>query len=189
MLKPLIISGHPDLSSSNANQTILAEFAKRHPAAEIRRLDSLYPDYKINIEAEQQALVGADIIILQAPFYWYSVPALLKKWLDDVLAFNFAYGSKGDKLKGKHFIVSLTIGGPKESYSASGYNHFEVEALLLPLKQTALLAGMIYLPPVYSHSMVYIPGIYGDLPSITRHALEHVECLSEQVLHIQSENA
>jgi hypothetical protein len=48
---------------------------------------------------------------------------------------------------------------------------------------------MIYQPPVYSHGMVYIPGIYGDLPKITQQALEQAERLSEQVLRIQSENA
>jgi len=46
-------------------------------------------------------LLEHDRIVLQFPMYWYSMPPLLKKWLDDVLTYNFAYGSKGDKLKGK----------------------------------------------------------------------------------------
>lgn len=185
MLKPLIISGHPDLTSSYANKTILTELKARFPQAEIRRLDSLYPNFNIAIEEEQRALLDADIVILQAPFYWYSLPALLKKWLDDVFAYNFAYGSNGDKLKGKHFILSLTIGGPKDSYADTGYNHYAVENLLLPLKQTAQLAGMIYQPPVYSHSMIYIPGVYGDLPTITQHAVEHAQRLGLQIDALQ----
>lgn len=71
----------------------------------IHRLDERYPDFNIDVEAEQQALVQAEVIVLQFPFYGYSVPALMKKWLDDVFSFNFAYGPKGDKLKGKDVIL------------------------------------------------------------------------------------
>nr|WP_298049618.1 hypothetical protein [uncultured Cardiobacterium sp.] len=39
MKNVLIISGHPDLSTSVANATILDEVAKALPDAEIRRLD------------------------------------------------------------------------------------------------------------------------------------------------------
>ncbi|GAL26611.1 NAD(P)H oxidoreductase YRKL [Vibrio variabilis] len=46
-------------------------------------------------------MIKADVIVLQFPFYWYSMPALLKKWMDDVFSFNFAYGPEGDKLKVK----------------------------------------------------------------------------------------
>lgn len=57
MKNVLIISGHPDLSTSVANATILDEVAKALPDAEIRRLDSLYPDYRFDIAAEQAALL------------------------------------------------------------------------------------------------------------------------------------
>ncbi|MSE17701.1 flavodoxin family protein, partial [Pantoea agglomerans] len=45
----LIISGHPDLSHSVGNATILNEVASALPDAEIRRLDALYPDNNINV--------------------------------------------------------------------------------------------------------------------------------------------
>ncbi|RTL87458.1 flavodoxin family protein [Ancylobacter aquaticus] len=66
-----------------------------------RDLYAEYPDFTIDVEREQQLLLEHDRIVLQFPMYWYSMPPLLKKWLDDVLTYNFAYGSKGDKLKGK----------------------------------------------------------------------------------------
>lgn len=56
MKNVLIVSGHPELDTSIANQTILSEVAQALPEAEIRRLDTLYPDYKFDIEAEQAAL-------------------------------------------------------------------------------------------------------------------------------------
>lgn len=41
----LVISGHPDLNASVANAAILKQIARELPEAEIRRLDTLYPDY------------------------------------------------------------------------------------------------------------------------------------------------
>lgn len=77
---------------------------------EVRRLDELYPDYQIDVSAEQDALSRADVIVWQFPFYWYSTPALFKKWIDDVHTHGFAYGSTGNKLHGKKLIVSFTTG-------------------------------------------------------------------------------
>ena len=53
----LIVSGHPELTHSVANATILDEVATALPDAEIRRLDWLYPDGKFNIAAEQESLL------------------------------------------------------------------------------------------------------------------------------------
>ncbi len=115
--------------------------------------------------------------MLQFPLYWYSIPALLKKWIDDVFSYNFAYGSKGDKLKGKDFLLSFTIGGPNESYDPLGYNHFTIEQLLTPLQQTAYLAGMNYQKPLYSHGMVFIPGVYNTQQGVEEKAALHGEQL------------
>lgn len=67
MKNVLIISGHTDLAASVANKTILETLNERLPEAEIVKLDELYPDFKIDVEAEQQKLLRADIIVLQFP--------------------------------------------------------------------------------------------------------------------------
>ncbi len=181
MSKVVVISGHPNLEESNANSVILDTIKAGLESLEIRRLDALYPDYNVDPETEQKALLDADVIVLQFPFHWYSVPALLKKWIDDVFTFNFAYGPEGDKLKGKHFIVSMTIGGPKESYDPLSYNHFTIEEMLKPLQQTAYLAGMSYKSPVYTHGMVYVPGVLNDLEVVQNNARQHSDRLLSQI--------
>ncbi|GEA60121.1 NAD(P)H-dependent oxidoreductase [Vibrio comitans] len=181
MSKVLVISGHPNLEASYTNKVILEQAEKNVHNVEVRRLDTLYPDYRINIEAEQQALLNADVIVLQFPFYWYSVPALLKKWIDDVFSYNFAYGSKGDKLKGKDFLLSFTIGGPSESYEPLGYNHFSIEQLMMPLQQTAYLAGMNFQKPLYTHGMVFIPGVYNTQEDVETKAMEHANTLVSRI--------
>ena len=181
MSKTVIISGHPNLEQSYTNTVILEQLHSGLDSVEVRRLDALYPDYQIDIEAEQAALLSADVIVLQFPFYWYSTPALMKKWIDDVFGYNFAYGAEGDKLKGKDFILSFTVGGPEESYDPLGYNHFTVEQLVRPLQQTAYLAGMVYHPPVYTNRMVYIPGVYNKLEDVQARARNHAERLIDQI--------
>lgn len=111
MKKVLIVSGHPDLAASLANATILAEVEKLLPEAEIRRLGSLYPDYRFNIASEQQALLTADIIVWQFPFSWYSVPGLMKLWLDQVFLHGFSHGAQ-KQLSGKKLLLSFTAGAP-----------------------------------------------------------------------------
>jgi hypothetical protein len=111
MKKVLIVSGHPDLAASLANATILAEVEKLLPEAEIRRLDSLYPDYRFNIASEQQSLLAADIIVWQFPFSWYSVPGLMKLWLDQVFLHGFSHGAQ-KQLSGKKLLLSFTAGTP-----------------------------------------------------------------------------
>ena len=56
MSKVVIISGHPDLEKSFANQQIINELEKLLLQAEIRRLDLLYSDFKIDVTTEQEKL-------------------------------------------------------------------------------------------------------------------------------------
>jgi len=187
MSNVVVISGHPNLDESWTNKVILQQLEHHIDSIDIRRLDALYPDYHIDIAAEQHALLDADIIVLQYPYYWYSVPALLKKWIDDVFAFNFAYGPQGDKLKNKHFILSFTVGGPEESYTPLGYNHFSIEELARPLQQTCYLAGMVFHKPIYTHRMVYIPGVYNTQSDVEERALDHASRLIHQISQLAND--
>ncbi len=111
----LIISGHPDLTNSIANKAIIEEYKKQLPQAQVRDLGALYPDYAIDVEAEQQALLWADLIVWQFPYWWYSLLSLMKKWLDEVFAHGFSHGRTA-VLGGKKFLVSFTTGAPAIAY-------------------------------------------------------------------------
>lgn len=154
MKNVLIVSGHPDLQNSLANAEILAETAKALPEAEIRKLDTLYPDYRFDIEAEQQALLKADVIVLQFPFSWYSVPGLMKLWIDEVFVHGFAHGSTA-KLGGKKLIVSFTTGAPAAVYQKDGFFKHTVEDYLPQFETLAALCGLDYQEPVYTCGIGY----------------------------------
>jgi len=154
MKKTIVILAHPNFDKSVANSSILHFLKEETEIKETRNLSALYPDFKIDVELEQAALLAADNVIFQFPFYWYSIPPILKQWIDQVLTYGFAYGTGGDSLKGKNFIVSTTTGTPAEYYQKTGANRFTMEEFLNPIEQTATLIQMNYLPPVYSNAMM-----------------------------------
>ena len=185
-MKTLMILAHPNLENSVANKYISEQIPNHIKNIDIRNIFELYPDYKIDVEAEQEALLNADTIIFQYPFYWYNMPGILKLWFDDVFSYNFAYGSEGDKLKGKNFQLSITVGGPAEAYTPLGYNHFKIEGFSKPLEQTAYLAQMNYLPPIYEHGMVYIPGVYNSIDIVEERATKQVQQLVKVLSALQN---
>lgn len=137
----LVISGHPELTHSVANATILDEVETALPDVEIRRLDRLYPDGKFNIAAEQKSLLRADVIVWQFPFSWYGLPGLMKKWLDEVFVHGFAHGSTA-KLGGKKLILSFTTGAPEELYTVDSFFGHTIEEYLIPFETTARLCNL-----------------------------------------------
>lgn len=146
MKKVLILLAHPKYEHSAINQ-VLADSVKDLENVEIRDLYELYPDFNIDVQAEQEALVMADIIIWQHPVYWYSAPPLLKQWIDLVLEFGWAYGPGGVFLKGKCIFNAVSSGGAKDAYSKEGRHGHTLKEFFLPFYQTAKLCNMTYLPP------------------------------------------
>jgi putative NADPH-quinone reductase len=144
----LIILAHPRFESSLANKTIIEELQSSGGPHEIRNIHSLYPDYRINVKAEQEALLRHDTILLQYPFYWLNLPAILKHWIDEVFAYQFAYGSQGDKLKEKNLIPSFTVGAAEKEYHLSGKHHMRIYEFCKSLEHTAIYAQMNYVDPV-----------------------------------------
>lgn len=147
----LIILAHPDFTRSVANKAVIGHLQNSGLPLEIRDIAALYPDYRIDAEAEQQALLRHQTVVFQYPLYWYNMPAILKHYFDCVFTHGFAYGTGGDKLKGKNFVPSLTIGAPEKDYRADGEAHFRVFELTKNLEQTAYYTQMNYIEPFYFH--------------------------------------
>ena len=101
MSKILIVSGHTDLNASFANKIILGELEKLLPQAKFDILSELYADYRIDVSAEQEKLVNADVIVFAFPFFWYGAPSLMQKWLEDVFVHGFSHGRTGDNCMAK----------------------------------------------------------------------------------------
>jgi len=118
---------------------------------EVRDLYKIYPDYAIDVAAEQQALERARLLVLLHPLHWYSMPGLQKLWIDEVLRFGWAYGPGGQALRGKDLWLVTSTGGSAQSYSAEGHNEHPIDSFLLPYAQSARLCGLRFLPPLLLH--------------------------------------
>ena len=116
-----------------------------------------------DIEAEQQKLLWADAVILQFPLWWYSMPAILKGWIERIYAYGFAYGVGehsdshwGDRfgegsMAGKRAMVVTTTGGWASHYAPRGING-PMDDLLFPIHHGILYyPGFEVLPPYVVH--------------------------------------
>jgi NAD(P)H dehydrogenase (quinone) len=112
-----------------------------------------------DIAAEQDKLRWADAVIFQFPLWWFSMPAIMKGWVERVYAYGFAYGVGehsdarwGDRygegsLKGKRAMLVVTTGGWESHYSARGING-PIDDLLFPIQHGVLYyPGFEVLPP------------------------------------------
>ncbi|RVU85346.1 NAD(P)H oxidoreductase [Leucothrix sargassi] len=150
MNRILILFAHPALEKSRVQRRLI-KAAEAIDEITIHDLYETYPDFMIDVPAEQSRLLEHDLILFQHPLYWYSCPSLLKEWLDLVLEYGFAYGREGDALNGKTLGSIISSGGSRHSYSSDGRNHYSMRELLQPFDQTARLCGMQYLPPFTVH--------------------------------------
>ena len=146
----LVLFAHPASQKSRVNR-VLVEAVKDLKGVTFHDLYKTYPEFDIDVVKEQNLLLAHDLYIFQHPFFWYSIPAIMKEYLDLVLEHNWAYGSQGKALVGKQVIHAVTTGGREQAYRPDGFNQHTVRDFLLPLEQTAKLCGMHFLPPFVVH--------------------------------------
>lgn len=113
-----------------------------------------------DIQAELDKLLWADLVIFNFPLYWFSVPAMLKGWIDRVLVSGVCYGGKRfydqGGLAGKKALVCLTLGG-REHMFGEGAIHGPLEDMLRPLlRGTLAYVGMDVLEPFVAWHVPYI---------------------------------
>ena len=102
-----------------------------------------------DIAVEQDKLMWADALILQFPLWWFSMPAILKGWIDRVFAYGLAYGVGehsdhrwGDRygegtFQGKRAMLIVSAGGWASHYSERGVNG-RMDDLLFPINHGVL---------------------------------------------------
>ena len=112
-----------------------------------------------DIEHEQRKLLWANAVLFTFPLWWFSMPAIMKGWVDRVFAYGFAYGVGvhggerwGDRygegvLSGRRAMLTITIGGREAHYEERGVNG-RLEDVLYPIQHGILFyPGMRVLPP------------------------------------------
>ncbi|MDH6626692.1 NAD(P)H dehydrogenase (quinone) [Streptomyces sp. LBL] len=77
------------------------------------------------VRAHLDRLLAADLLVLSFPMWWFSLPAILKGWVDRVFVmggvFGGDYGILGDAaLAGKRAMLLFTTGGSSETFRPGG---------------------------------------------------------------------
>lgn len=145
-----LIHAHPYPDRSRANRALLGA-ASRVPTVAVRSLYDLYPDFAVDVAAEQEALAAADVIVWQHPVFWYAPPALMKLWFEQVLTLGWAFGEGGRALAGKRCLWVPTTGGDAPAYVEGGHHGHPFAAYVAPVAQTARYCGLEWLEPFIVH--------------------------------------
>ena len=119
------VAGRHDFESA-ADQD---RFHYQSEQAAAARNDTFAPDLK----REQDRLRRADFLIFQFPLWHGGVPAILKGWMDRVLAYGISYvdGRRYDTglFRGRRALVAVTTGGTPQRFSES-YPYGPIERVL-----------------------------------------------------------
>ncbi|QBS45383.1 NAD(P)H-dependent oxidoreductase [Nocardia sp. CS682] len=139
-----------------------------------------------DIRAEQEKLLWADTVLLHFPLWWFSMPAIMKGWVDRVLTCGFAYGAGGDSiprygagvLAGRRAMLVVSVGGKEPSYSDRGING-PIEDLLFPIQHGILYyPGMDVLPPFVVHGTIRVDDErFGEIADDLRRRMSELEKL------------
>jgi NAD(P)H dehydrogenase (quinone) len=103
------------------------------------------------------------LMIWQFPLWWFSLPGILKGWVDKVFAFNRVYGHgrfyEQGLYRGKRALLSLTTGGSGEAtYQPGGFNG-DINGILRPIQRGMLqFVGYDVLKPQIVWSPTHITG-------------------------------
>ncbi|MBK0030786.1 NAD(P)H-dependent oxidoreductase [Erwinia sp. S43] len=108
-----------------------------------------------DVVQEQNKVLAADAVIFVFPLWWFSMPAIMKGWIERVWAYGLAYGyqDKGNAHRygegsflGKRALLAVSVGGPEKDYAPRGINGC-LEQLLFPITHgTLFYTGMEVLP-------------------------------------------
>lgn len=113
-----------------------------------------------DIRAEIEKVEWCDLLILNFPIFWFSVPAILKGWIDRVFVSGRFYGGKRfyDRggMRGKQAMLAVTLGGQPHMFGTDAI-HGEMDVLLRPILRGALAyCGFTVLPPYVAYHVPYV---------------------------------
>lgn len=145
-----------------------------------------------DIADEIEKLQWCDTLILQFPLWWFSVPAILKGWIDRVFVNGLVYGSgmrleKGG-LKGKRAMLALSTGCRGEMVAPDGLlGDLNIHLWHLHLG-TFGYAGCTVLPPFCAWHIHYVDDTQREvyLDAYAAH-LKALDTLTPLPLHPESD--
>ncbi|NPV92426.1 MAG: NAD(P)H-dependent oxidoreductase [Firmicutes bacterium] len=186
-MKALVIFAHPNPQSYNAAilDAVKAELGQQ--TAEVRVKDLYRMNWNPNlglsdlqqiysggmpedIAREQADIRWADALILIGPIWWWTLPAIVKGYIDRVFSYGFAYeftekGLRG-LMAGKRAIVITTSGADEKGAAATGM----IDAIKTGFIN-AVFGSCGFTPIAYKNCF----GVVETSDEVRRHYLEEVK--------------
>ena len=156
MSKILFIVGHTDISNDSVvTKEVVSILKKEYPQSTFSILSELYPNFQIDVKAEQEKVKAAELIVFVYPIFWYGFPSLLERWVEVVFVHGFGHGSKG-QIKNKKLLVAFTTGAPESLYTQEGaFKHTPEEFFEPKLKAMCGLCELNYCGYVFTGGVSY----------------------------------
>ena len=110
-----------------------------------------HESHSADVKREQEKVAAADLVLFHFPVWWFSMPAMLKGWVDRVFSRGFAYSAgrkyESGHFKGKRAMLCLTTGTASTLYEANGIDG-DLLHVLWPIHNGILgYTGFTVLPP------------------------------------------
>ncbi len=143
--------------------------------------------YDVNQEVEKH--LKADLIITQAPIFWFGLPWIYKKYVDEVFTAGLVqqsmlvddgrtrkdpdrqYGT-GGKLQGKQYMLSLTWNAPEEAFDDEKQYLFagkSVDDVMVASTTHYKFCGADILPAFCCYDVVKNPLVEKDIQRLKQH--------------------
>ncbi|WP_432697876.1 NAD(P)H-dependent oxidoreductase [Marinobacterium sp. YM272] len=143
-IKTLAIVSHPYPERSVMTRG-MQQAAESVDGVIVRNLETLYGFDTRAIDAQREKEITRQVerIVFMFPTHWFNITPMMKAYLNDV------WGSVGPGLwQGKEMLLVTTAAGSSSTYGESGRIGVRLEDVFLPMKASALHAGMTYLEPL-----------------------------------------
>lgn len=191
MKNVLIINTHQHfegISMGRLNST-MAGIIKEQMEGRGFKVQETHVERGYAIEAEVDKHLWADIIILQSPVFWFGMPWIYKKYVDEVFTAGLfqqsfltgdgrtredpskQYGT-GGKMQGKKFLLSLTWNAPRAAFGDETQVLFQgktVDDVFVSNTATYKFCGADVLPSFSCYDVLKQPDIEGDIAKLREH--------------------
>ena len=190
MKKALIIHSHQlyeGISTGGLNKAMASVIQEELESREFE-VRHTHIEQGYDVETEVQNHLWADVIILQSPVYWFGMPWIYKKYVDEVFTAGMMkgvfitgdgrtredpsrqYGS-GGLLQGRKYMLSLTWNAPEAAFNNANQTLFgerSVDDVFILNTANYKFCGMEILPSFSCHDVMKAPNIENDMARLRR---------------------
>lgn len=113
------------------------------------------------VKTHLDQLLRADLLVLSFPLWWFSMPAVMKGWVDRVFAMGATFGGElgifaEGGMRGKKAVLLVTTGGVESAFEAGAADGYgDIDTFLFHIHRGMLeFVGYDVLPPIITYAPV-----------------------------------